>query len=208
MTNHSPDTLTLEAGYQPEQDTGDLLPTQIGMIVIKPGFERHTNDIVNDFGRHGLVLFHMKNVSLSEKAVEILYPDQKEQNHFDKLTEYLTSDSVTFLMFLSGPRTNAPELIHELKTSDKPENNIRNKYSPSQPAPREDHSKGDRIGLLVSSVVDNAFHAPTPHGENPTIIPYLSNLNQAMPELFGDINNTNPRVKALRKLIEPAEDNR
>lgn len=102
--------------------------TKYVFVVVKPGFSRLAQTIIDRFEESGFSLYKTRTKMLSEREAKQLYYVHKEEDFYDQLCKYMSSDISIGILF-TYPDTWKQE--RAFKKTDKIKDEIRAKYSES-----------------------------------------------------------------------------
>lgn len=107
--------IKLNEGYG--YDTS-MLPNYDGFIIVKPGFLKYTDDIINDLHRRDFIIIEAEEKTLTKEEAETIYSCHKGKPFFDELIQYMTSSPCIGMVLLSpfSDRASAIEALKQLKT--------------------------------------------------------------------------------------------
>ena len=94
-----------------------MLPDYDGFIIIKPGFLKYTDNIINDLHRLDFVIIEAREKTLTHEEAETIYSVHKGKPFYDKLIKYMTSGPSIGMILLSpfSDRESATETLKQLK---------------------------------------------------------------------------------------------
>lgn len=94
-----------------------MLPNYDGFIIIKPGFLKHTDEIINDLHRRDFIIIEAEEKTLTREEAETIYGCHKDKDFFDELIEYMTEGPCIGIALLSPffDRVSATEALNHLK---------------------------------------------------------------------------------------------
>jgi nucleoside diphosphate kinase len=75
-------------------------------VVIKPGFLNRAQDIVNIFNEHGWKLSRTRTKQLTLREAKTLYLIHKDEDFYDDLCNYMSSDISTGMIFEKSGQIN------------------------------------------------------------------------------------------------------
>lgn len=94
-----------------------IFPSYDGFIIIKPGFLKHSTEIINDLHRLDFIIIEAEEKTLSKDEAEAIYSCHRGKAFFNELIEYMTSSPCIGMVVLSpfSDRETAIESLIELK---------------------------------------------------------------------------------------------
>ena len=96
-------------------------------VIVKPGFLKHTKDIIKLFEEKGWTLGKIRTKQLLLQEAQRLYEPHKKEDFFKPLCEYMISEPTTAILFVRDePLKNKFKKVGELKDT------IREKYGESE----------------------------------------------------------------------------
>lgn len=96
-------------------------------VVIKPGFNKLSQTIINKFKSSGWFISKIKTKKLLPEEAKSLYISHKDEDFYDDLCEYMSSDYCTAILF----EKNKPMTPLVFKETNQIKDDIRNKYKES-----------------------------------------------------------------------------
>ena len=94
-------------------------------VIIKPGFLNLSDEILEKFTSNGYELYQMKTKKLLLSEAKELYSIHKEEDFYDDLCKYMSSDLSTAIIFKNSNSKNIFEDTKKIKDS------IREQYGES-----------------------------------------------------------------------------
>ena len=94
-----------------------MLDNYDGFIIIKPGFLKHTDEIVRELQRRDFAIVEAMEKILTREEAEAIYSCHKDKPFFNELIEYMTSGPCIGMILLSpfANRMSAIEALNNLK---------------------------------------------------------------------------------------------
>ncbi len=94
-----------------------MLPDYDGFIIIKPGFLRYADDVINDLHRLDFSVIEAKEKTLTRDEAEEIYSIHKGKPFYDELIEYMTSGPCIGMLVLSpfADKESSIETLKQLK---------------------------------------------------------------------------------------------
>ena len=102
--------------------------TKYVFIVVKPGFSKLSQTIIDRFEESGFSLYKTRTKLLSEREAKQLYYVHKDEDFYEQLCKYMSSD-ISIGMLFTYPGTWKQD--RAFKKTDKIKDEIRAKYSES-----------------------------------------------------------------------------
>lgn len=93
-------------------------------VVIKPGFDKLSSKIIEEFKQHGFALSNMRPKHLTLKEAKSLYRVHNKEDFYNKLCKYMSSGVSIGILFQHNVGTEAA-----FEKLDKIKSKIRDKYS-------------------------------------------------------------------------------
>lgn len=85
-------------------------------IIIKPGFFKYSQQILDRFKEDGWVVEKQTSKKLIESEARTLYKIHKDEDWFDELVEYMTSDVTTAFILKNDSMKMSPEVFEKTST--------------------------------------------------------------------------------------------
>ena len=98
-------------------------------VMVKPGFLKDTQYIIEEFGKKGWVVNKIKTKQLLLSEAKKLYEGHKDKPYFTDLCQYTASEPVTAILFVKDVPMNEKKMFEE---TDKIKDKIRKKLSTGQ----------------------------------------------------------------------------
>ena len=97
--------------------SSSMLPNYDGFIIIKPGFLKHTDEIINELHRRDFVVIEAEEKTLTREEAETIYSCHKDKDFFNELIEYMTEGPCIGVALQSpfSDRVSATEALNHLK---------------------------------------------------------------------------------------------
>ena len=94
-----------------------MLPDYDGFIIIKPGFLKHTDEIIRDLHRRDFVIIEAEEKTLTKEEAETIYSCHKGKAFFDELIRYMSGGPCIGMIVLSpfSDRESSIEALKEMK---------------------------------------------------------------------------------------------
>lgn len=102
-------------------------PAEI-FIIIKPGFFQYTQNILDCFAEEGWKILKQRSKKLLLKEARQLYKIHKNEDFYDDLCKYMSSDITTAFILRNEDKEMSDKIFHETSAI---KDDIREKYGES-----------------------------------------------------------------------------
>lgn len=102
--------------------------TRYVFAVVKPGFSKISKDIIDRMTEEGFSLYKTRTKMLTEREARLLYKVHKEEDFYDALCKYMSSDYTIGLLFTYPEQWKKEKAF---KLMDKVKDGVRADYSES-----------------------------------------------------------------------------